>query len=131
MIKLRGHHILCIEGFIGHGYSTQFVENMKKIISELERNPDILLLNSSDDICSCCPNLCEGRCMNENGGEDDVKKMDSQFYKKTGLCVGKVYKYSNIKNIIYNVFKNKSDLNGICNICSWNRICKWYLSRAD
>lgn len=129
MIRLRAHHILCIEGFIGHGYSTSFVENMKRIISELARNPDVLLLNSPDDICQECPNLSGWRCVNKNGGEDDVKRMDDVFYMKTGLVPGKSYSYFEIKKIVYDVFKKKDDLSGICDGCLWNRLCRWYLSR--
>ena len=30
MLKIRHHHLLCILGFKGLGYSDEFVENMKK-----------------------------------------------------------------------------------------------------
>lgn len=131
MIKIRGHHFLCIEGFRGHGYSSDFVRNMKEIILKLKDDVDVVIVDFPDDICIFCPNLKDGRCVNEKGGEEYVLKMDRNFLSKSGFQSMKTYRYSYIKKIIYEVFKTKKDLLGICDVCSWKKICAWYLSRDD
>lgn len=122
---------MCIEGFRGKGYSKEFVENMQNIIDFLKQNPYITPVNFPDDICKKCPNLIDGVCKNEKGGEEDVKRMDDMFYEKTSIALNQNYSYFKIKDIIYEVFKKKSDLIGICDCCSWNRICLWYKTRED
>ncbi|MCX7642087.1 MAG: DUF1284 domain-containing protein [Elusimicrobiales bacterium] len=130
-IKIRGHHFLCIEGFEGKGYSQAFIENMKNIIEMLRKNPLVIPVLCIDDICKCCPKLGNNKCINEKGGDEYVIEMDRNFYQKTKLDVNSVYSYKDIKRIIYDVFKTKSDLEGICDKCSWNNICRWYRLRDD
>lgn len=38
--RLRGHTLLCLQGFEGEGYSLGFVENMAAIHQTLFQNPD-------------------------------------------------------------------------------------------
>ena len=61
-MQLRVHHILCAPLFIGKGYSREFVKNMTKIVSEIEKNATIRLQTAPDVICSACPNLKDGQC---------------------------------------------------------------------
>ena len=76
-IKLRGHHLLCLRGFQGYGYSKDFVLNMTRI-NELRKTKDciISLTNEPDDICSACPNLQDNMCENEKQNEIIVKMDD-------------------------------------------------------
>ncbi|MGC9070050.1 MAG: DUF1284 domain-containing protein [Elusimicrobiales bacterium] len=129
MLKIRGHHFLCIEGFRGYGYSSDFVKNMADIISKLQKDPKVIPINFADDICAFCPHLKNGMCCNEKGGEKEVFKMDSSFFKKTGIIPKQIYRYSDIKKRIYEVFKTRKKLFGICDGCSWKKICGWYISR--
>lgn len=122
---------MCIEGFRGKGYSTDFVKNMKKVIESLSKNPFVTPINSPDVICVSCPNYIDGICKNPAGGEGDVVKMDMEFYKRTAIVLNGNYSYFHIREIIHSVFKKKSNLVGICDRCSWNRICLWYQTRRD
>lgn len=59
IIKLRGHHLVCLCYFIGRGYSSDFIENMSKIWKFLKSCPNLKNINivcGFDDLCSCCPN---------------------------------------------------------------------------
>ncbi len=131
MLKIRGHHFLCIEGFKGYGYSSEFVKNMRMIIDKLKKNSKVIAIDLPDDICSYCPHLKDGRCSNEKGGEGEVSSMDRIFFNKTGLKPCGIYRYLDVKKIIYSVFKKRSDLFGICSSCSWKNVCEWYISRSD
>ena len=86
-IKLRGHHLLCLQGFQGYGYSKDFVLNMTRI-NDLRKSNDctVTLTNDPDDICSSCPNLKNDLCENEKHDEI-IAKMDDEVlsqleYKK-------------------------------------------------
>lgn len=34
-VRLRPHHLLCMQTFVGNGYSEAFVENMKQVLARL------------------------------------------------------------------------------------------------
>lgn len=87
IIKLRGHHLLCLQGYQGYGYDSEFEKNMTKIHKKLNittindndnndytnnknnennknknNNIKIIVGDTADDLCAFCPNLKEGIC---------------------------------------------------------------------
>jgi len=128
-IKLRAHHLMCIEGFRGHGYNQEFVDNMKKVIARLKENPEIIVVDFCDDLCLKCPNMRDGICVNLKGGEEEVRKMDNLILSKLSIKSSTKFFYKDIRKMILDNFKTKKDLEGICYNCSWNRICLWYKTR--
>ena len=69
-MTLRPHHALCAQFFVGKGYSAQFVEHMKRVLSELDRGADVTLTDGCDAICAGCPNNRDARtgCPNRPAG---------------------------------------------------------------
>lgn len=128
VVKLRAHHLLCVEGFEGYGYNRDFVCNMSGIVSKLNANSNVVIVNFCDEICSKCPSLNNGVCVNEKGGEDVVRLMDERVIKMLSI-ERKTYLYFDLKNKVNDVFRTKKDLEGICSLCSWKKICKFYISR--
>ena len=122
--KLRPHHLLCIEGFKGLGYSRDFVENMKMIISELKKGKKFIIVKGVDDICMRCP-YCDGiECRNSYGLS--VGDMDNNVMDRLGILENVELDYSKIRKKIYRVFQKKNDLDGICDGCRWNSVCNFY-----
>ena len=37
---LRPHHLLCLQSFVGHGYSEEFVQQMSVVKQQLTDSPD-------------------------------------------------------------------------------------------
>jgi hypothetical protein len=129
IIKLRAHHLMCIEGFGGHGYNAEFVANMKRVISELKNNPEVIVIDDCDDLCSKCPNMKDGICVNSKGGDLEVKRMDGLVLSKLSFKSLNKFFYNDLRKKIIDNFRTKKDLDGICSNCSWKRICKWYKTR--
>ena len=50
MLKIRAHHLLCTENFVGEGYSDDFSKNMTRVLKELTENPKVKLLADLDDL---------------------------------------------------------------------------------
>ena len=83
-IVLRPHHLLCTQGYSGHGYSEAFVEHMNDVVHQLREVPGtkIQLTFSTDTLCSCCPNklgtdLCDT--------QEKVKRYDRKTVEYFGL----------------------------------------------
>ncbi|MCX7705965.1 MAG: DUF1284 domain-containing protein [bacterium] len=64
MLKIRPHHLFCLLGFKGSGYSRAFVENMSRISTTIKKglDLDIELVKGPDDICKVCPYLSGETC---------------------------------------------------------------------
>ncbi|MBQ3391917.1 MAG: DUF1284 domain-containing protein [Lachnospiraceae bacterium] len=76
-VRLRSHHLLCMQTFVGNGYSEAFVENMKQVLARLaaEATPGFMLAEGADDLCAACPNLVNGQCTSQNPGQFDALVM--------------------------------------------------------
>ena len=82
MIVLRPHHLLCTQGYSGHGYDDAFVEHMNDVVHQLREVPGtrIHLTFSTDTLCSCCPNkLGEDLC--------DTQEKVKRYDRKTVECL--------------------------------------------
>lgn len=63
-ICLRPHHLLCLQTFVGHGYSPEFTAHMTIVQKQLTTDPltPITLVNGPDVLCGHCPNCVDGSC---------------------------------------------------------------------
>lgn len=127
-IRIRAHHLLCIQGFQGKGYSAQFVENMRQKIDFLHNNSSkkIRVIDEWDDICASCPHLEENICSESPGAENKIKNMDIMAMSVLGLECGQEYFFENILDRIRENI-NLSHLKQICGSCSWKNTCLLYL----
>ena len=123
-IKLRGHHLLCLRGFQGYGYSKDFVLNMTRI-NELRKTKDciISLTNEPDDICSACPNLQDNMCENEKQNEIIVK-MDDEVLSR--LNPNNEYNSINLFDEVSSKFNSLESVENVCNGCKWTNECLFY-----
>ena len=121
---LRGHHLLCLQGFQGYGYSEDFTKNMTRInLARKSDNTSICLTDSPDDICKSCPNLKNNICENELQN-NKIVKMDNEVLKK----IDKVQEY-NSKDLfdeISQIFNTKESVTKICFNCMWHEKCLFY-----
>jgi len=123
-IKLRGHHLLCLLGFQGYGYSEDFVFNMTQI-NEKRKSKDciITLTNEADDICSSCPNLKNNFCENKKKNEIIVE-MDneilSHFDSKRKYNSLELFKEVSLQ------FNTLKSVENVCNNCKWENECLFY-----
>ena len=112
---LRAHHILCLKGFQGYGYSENFTRNMIKI-NDLRKseNTTVHITNSPDDICKECPNLkdnlCENKIQNEN-----IVCMDNEVLKK--IDGEKEYNSIELFEKMDSIFNTKESVSKICFNC--------------
>ena len=121
---LRGHHLLCLQGFQGYGYDEDFVKNMAEInkIRKLD-NTTISITNEADDICRACPNLKGGLCENQKQN-DSIKSMDDEVISK--LDPSKEYNSLNLFKEVETIFNSKESVSKICSKCMWHKECLFY-----
>jgi len=114
---LRPHHLLCLYGFRGLGYSKEFVENMQKIADRIRENPSlkIELVKGVDDICSKCPHNVENRCSKPGS---DVGEFDQEIVHRVGIDIGQEVESITLLNLVEKKVQPE-ELPAICNGCEW------------
>ncbi|MGO4889776.1 DUF1284 domain-containing protein [Anaerobacillus sp. MEB173] len=127
-IVLRGHHLLCVHGFQGMGYSLRFVEKMEEIVSRIrDRQLDfeIQVVAAIDDACHVCPNRQDEICMANIESNPHVLSMDQRVMKQLGIQHNDVYKKSDLLRLTVKKV-DPEDLDYLCEGCSWLRygVCK-------
>jgi hypothetical protein len=119
-LKIRAHHLLCLLGFRGLGYSQGFITNMGKVVEKVGSNSTfpITLVVECDIICTSCPHNKGGKCLKEINSESRVKTQDLEVLHRLGFEVGAqmpaVKAWMRIKERL-----QVKDMAEICGDCEW------------
>ena len=117
--KIRAHHAMCLYFFQGRGYSGEFVENMGKMKAILEKNPEISLMDSPDDICAACPNRLTENCA------EKASRYDREVLRRCGLSVGERLPYRELSRKVIETILRPGLRGSICGGCQWSGLCQW------
>lgn len=125
IIYLRPHHLICITFFKGKGYSDEFVKNMSNIVSTLNQdNTQIILTNTTDNICTHCPkninNLCADEIKSKAYDEKVIEHLGLSDYFKDPQPIP----YSILSHLVVKFILSKGLREEICGDCQWSSICK-------
>ena len=117
--KIRAHHGVCLYFFQGKGYSGEFVENMSRMKAILEKNPEISLMDSPDDICAACPNRLTENCA------EKASRYDREALRRCGLSVGERLPYREFSRKVIETILRPGVRAEICGDCQWSSLCRW------
>ncbi|WP_077369623.1 DUF1284 domain-containing protein [Anaerosalibacter sp. Marseille-P3206] len=119
-ICLRPHHLMCIQSYIGKGYSEEFVKNMDIVVGSLRENKDqiIRLVEGNDHVCSHCPHNIDGR---KCESDEKVVTMDRKVLKYLEITPGE-YSYSQLFNRLKEKLTDEA-FRDICGDCEWYELC--------
>jgi len=119
-LKLRPHHLLCIQAFKGLGYDENFIRRMGKVKSLFnDESQKIEITIGSDYICEACPNLQDRRCA--KGGSDAylrMEKRDLMVCDALNLDLKRIYKVNEILKILKETL-DKDSIKLLCSDCEW------------
>jgi uncharacterized protein len=127
-MKLRGHHLFCLLGFQGHGYSASFIEKMNELsINYWDLNQDfpIKITTHTDQICRSCPYIKNEDCGINPIVDRKLREMDNRILHFIGLEPEHIYNKSFILDRISKNVK-PDDLDVLCKGCVWKKygVCK-------
>ena len=114
-LHLRPHHLLCLQTFVGRGYSEEFVEHMTLVKRQLTANPLTLitLVSGTDDLCSHCPNCVDGQCTSEKPALFDRLVRDKLGQNTPSTLIG----------IPENLRITEDLITACCPGCEWRGLC--------
>lgn len=117
--RIRAHHGMCFSFFQGKGYSGEFTENMRKMKRKLEENPEVVLLDETDDVCSCCPNNRDGICISDR----KVYEYDRQTLDRCALQAGCRIRWKEFARLVEERILSAGSREEICGDCQWTGLC--------
>ena len=122
MIRLRPHHLLCFCFYEHKGYNQEFIDNMDKITSSIDK---VLLTYENDDVCQCCPNIQNNICKSIN----KVNKYDKLVIELLNAKTNEIYDYDYLHQLVIDKIIKQDKLKDICADCEWYDICKKGVNR--
>ncbi len=127
-LKIRAHHLCCIQGFQGYGYSPIFVANLRAVISDIKAFPSrpLELVSQCDVICASCPSKRECTAQ-ESTVSRRIKSMDLAVMEKLKIKEGTVMEADEAFSLVNSQLANISEINDVCGTCKWKQKCLWYM----
>lgn len=115
LIRLRPHHLLCVQNFRGHGYNEAFTRKMQSVVTALRDCPDrqVLITEGADDLCAACPHCRKGECESQNPG-----KFDALTAALAGLAPGDLLACRDFPPVTPDL------LEACCPGCEWGDLCR-------
>ena len=119
-LRIRAHHLLCILGFRGLGYSQEFIVRMGKVVEELSSNSTIpiTIIAECDVICTSCPHHKGNKCLKKVDSEWKVENRDLEVLQRLGFEVGAQMPAGEAWTRIRGKLTVK-DVAEICQGCEW------------
>jgi hypothetical protein len=120
-LTLRGHTLLCLQGFRGKGYSQHFIENLAAVQLSLLTDPGqpVEVTDRGDVVCGACPHQAATGCsLNGIGSEGAIRAQDHDVLRRLGLAPGDRLAWKTILDRIAASITGDS-LDDICGQCRW------------
>lgn len=118
--RIRAHHGMCFSFFRGKGYSGEFTDNMWAMQKKLALNPEVILLQETDDVCAHCPNNRKGFCVSM----ERTAAYDRQVLDLCGLEAGTRIRWKEFEKLVWENVLLPDKRKGICGECEWNELCQ-------
>jgi hypothetical protein len=127
-LKMRAHHLCCIQGFQGYGYSLAFVANLQAVISEIKTFPSrhLELVSECDVVCASCPSKRECTAQ-ESIISRRIRNMDLVVMEKLKIKEGTIMEADEAFRLINSQLSDASDIEDVCGDCKWRPKCLWYM----
>ena len=121
-LKLRPHHLLCIQKFVGNGYDGVFAQNLAKIVSYLAAHPEteVTLCEGCDGICATCPDRMNDKC----GDGEKVVELDCAVLEACKLNYGDTDAWESLSRTARQEIFETDKFEKICAACEWYGLCK-------
>jgi len=121
MLKLRGHHLICLHFFNGEGYDDIFIENLRQVMGRTETE-DIKVCEAADEICEKCPYVKDSKCLYDEHADDEIREMDKAALGLLGIDKSARTTWQKIKGKIPEIFL--SWYRDYCHECDWKQACE-------
>ena len=121
-LRLRPHHLLCIQKFAGHGYDENFTRYMASLVEALQAEPEtpVILVAGADDLCARCPHQASGVC----DAREKVDAIDGAVLSLCGFSCGERAAWSELSRAARERVLAAPAFARVCADCEWFGLCR-------
>lgn len=121
-MKLRPHHLLCLQKYTGNGYDAAFAANMDELIRRLTADPDttVQLTAGRDDVCAACPHMLDDIC----DSEEKVDRMDRGVLAACDRSFGQIDSWRALARAAREQVLETEGFRQVCGDCQWIELCR-------
>lgn len=121
---LRPHHLLCLQNFVGCGYSDGFTGAMARIASTLSENPElpVRITAGADALCAACPNLRQEHCASPRPARFDAAVTAALHLREGSTLPWREWRRRAER-------ASMEDLDTLCPGCQWLPLCQRQAAR--
>lgn len=120
-IRLRGHHLICLNFYKGRGYSQDFIDSLNEIMRKAKEEV-ITIVEGTDDICRKCPYLLYDKCGLTNDSNNEIITMDNNALGLLGFKEGMDIKWKDITIRLSEILDKWRQQ--YCINCIWREVCE-------
>lgn len=121
MLRLRGHHLICLHFFNGEGYDIAFIKNLRDVLQRAE-SEEIEVCDGADDICIRCPYLKDYKCQYDEGADEEIREMDEMALRLLKINYASRIRWQEVREKIPEIFSQW--FANYCYDCDWNNVCE-------
>ena len=120
ILRLRPHHMICLQHYAGRGYDDAFAAHMDGIARRLGAGGILVeLTDGDDDVCAKCPNLVGGLCLSQ----EKVDRLDARWLEASGLRIGNRLSWEEVCRVTAPLLASPALFRRICGECVWFSFC--------
>lgn len=125
LVRLRGHHFICLHFFRGEGYSPAFVDNLEAAVGRAT-GQEAVVVDGADDVCAACPGLAsDGTCADPSGGETSVRRLDRMAWRTLGIHPGDHLSLADARELLADDAMAAGMWRAeACAGCAWESVCE-------
>ena len=114
---LRGHHLICLNFFMGEGYTEEFIENLYSVI----KKENIEIVTGADEVCRKCPYLKEDKCRSSDYTDEKIHLQDQEALRLLGFKPGMTVDWKMIASKLPTIIEEwKAEF---CCACGYRKVC--------
>ena len=124
-LRLRPHHLVCLQFYRGQGYSASYVENLSRVVASAAEGP-VLVVEGQDSVCVACPGLApDGTCLDPMAGESEVRRLDRLALAVLGVRVGEECSLAHARELLEaDAIAAGRWRFDACAGCTWEDVCE-------
>jgi len=131
VVKLRGHHLLCILNYGGAGYTPEFIENMSSVVERINQGAAIQIVSGIDDICAvlrqggavACAHARTCRAQRVKHRDEIALQSVTRALSMPKLKIGSLVRFTKKEVTKLRRFFALNAIRNACTGCEWHARC--------
>ncbi|MDF1542886.1 MAG: DUF1284 domain-containing protein [Anaerosomatales bacterium] len=121
-LRIRGHHLICLQYFHGQGYSPEFAHHLFTIVDRFTRGEKGVAVVGPDDVCIACPSYALEQCAQEPESEHAIRVLDALALEMLELDEGQEFEWGVATLSVQRIIERWRAL--ACEGCGWEEQCR-------